>query len=108
MSQKTNVDSPIYFSHSRIEKRTRSSDFLSGRGKSQNNEIDRTDSPFYDIFTFHIICIQPCRIENVMQYSCVNDTSEDMTAIKKRFHRGQKNCTREKIGKKERRKSKFN
>ena len=24
-----------------------------------------------------------------MQYSCVNDTSEDMTAIKKRFHRGQ-------------------
>lgn len=43
-----------------------------------------------------------------MQYSCVNDTSEDMTAIKKRFHRGQKNCTREKIGKKERRKSKFN
>lgn len=36
-----------------------------------------------------------------MQYSCVNDTSEDMTAIKKRFHRGQKNCTREKIGKKE-------
>lgn len=35
-----------------------------------------------------------------MQYSCVNDTSEDMTAIKKRFHRGQKIVREKKLGRK--------